>query len=634
MGVDLSDNPEERARQEAELFLRDQAPRLGRLFGMDLDLSIGDGWATNLETGEVTVDLKFFLERGYTPDMAVYAILHETAAHLREVVNEPKLTNRVIEFVKKGPAESIFHNIMSDIAGNNLIHAQLPRMQHVAEKTYQQKLFPDNLEMEGQTKSYADLPRHLQFLYKLIREEMIPGSQTEVLPEVDEAMQSLRDYKGRGDLIKYSTAVSKTNAKTGRREYMKPQERFAIWTEIVYPVYQQLIELDKQDPPDKGESSDQSGDGSGSGDESQPSHGTPGQEQERPEDQKKSEGDQPGGDFQPYYDDYFENRHPEPMSEEDHDKLHEYAKKQSEKKKQRENINPLRELDKKIRQETGHSLAEKKRYETEMMQWRDAIQRMREVYQAIINERVSLKRGLSRRPMTEGAVLDPDRLPQTIIDMKAGVTEPEAFRDYEQHKGRTEVAGKTDYIFIFDQSGSMGETVAGSSIGTKSQAAAACSVIALEGLSAMQSDIEAAEAEYNLDLELEIRTAIYTFGSDVRCLKPLSSQLDLKERLDTYSDIRALEGSTADFLAMEEVSKLPMESDRRRIVIVVSDGGSDNPTRARQVIESLRRQGCLVYGISIGSNEAERLYAPTAKRVDNPDNLPETIEKFIEDTIS
>jgi hypothetical protein len=48
----------------------------------------------------------------------------------------------------------------------------------------------------------------------------------------------------------------------------------------------------------------------------------------------------------------------------------------------------------------------------------------------------------------------------------------------------------------------------------------------------------------------------------------------------------------------------------------------------------LRGQGWFVYGISIGSDEAERLYSPTARRVDDPSKLPETIHSFIEATIS
>ncbi len=591
----------------AETFLRDVAPHLGRLFGMDLRISIGPAWATDLKTGDVMANPKFFLERGYTSDMAVYATLHEVCAHLREVVTKPKLTDEVIRFGnkngqvdgKRDKARAIFHNIFSDIAGNNLIHAVLPRtMPKVAEEMYREKLFRET--------DYSTVePRHLQFLYKIIRQEMIPHSETAVRPEVDEAIESLRDYHGKGDLVKYSTSLTKSN-----KEAMSPEERFKVWTTLIFPVYEKLIEQDKEDPittDEKGEP--QPGDGEG----------------------------QDGDPFDSYYDDYFENRHPEPMPDEEHDKIHEHAKtkdaaQSSDRPQQKTEWERKREatevIDNQVRQESGHTLAEQRRYNNEIMKWQDAIAEMRDVYKKVIQERLAQKRGLSRRTFDEGAILDPNRLAQTVIDIKAGIEQPEAFRDYEEINGNAKAIGKTDYVFVFDVSGSMAQN-------GKAEAASASAVIGLEGLSAMQRDVEQTELENNMDLELDIRTAIYTLGERPQCLKPLSTSLGQKERLDTYSALQnPHEDHTLDYLSLEEVEKLKAESDRRQIVIVVSDGGSNNAGRARQSVDRLRSQGWLVYGVSIGSNEAEALYAPTAKRVDDPAKLPEEIYKFIEATIS
>lgn len=614
--------------QKAEEFLRDVAPHLGRLFGMDLRINIGPGWATDLKTGDVTADPRFFLERGYTPDMSVYATLHEVCAHLREVVTKPKLTDRVIEFGQRGRAQAIFQNVFSDIAGNNLIHAVLPRtMPKVAEQLYSEKLFPEV--------DYSNIPRHLQFLYKIIREEMIPDSQTAVRPEVDEAIQSLRDYQGKGDLIKYSTSLAKSN-----KEAMPPEERFRVWTNLIHPVYEKLIEQDKEDPVpnQQGESSDQQGQSQG---ESQQSEGQEGEQSGEQDGSQSESGSESGEDqFESYYDDYTENRHPEPMSEEDHEKIHEQAKEKeqressdqsprSQDKSERERRRQATEaIDNQVRQESGHTLAEQRRYNNEIIKWQDAITEMRDVYKKVIQERIAQKRGLSRRTFDEGAILDPNRLAQTVIDINAGVEQPEAFRDYEEIRGNAKAIGKTDYVFVFDVSGSMAHE-------GKAEAASASAVIGLEGLSAMQRDIEQAELDNNMDLELDIRTAIYTLGERPRCLKPLSTSLGPKERLDTYAALQnPNEGSTLDYLSLEEVEKLKAENDRRQIVIVVSDGGSNDPGRARQAVDRLRGQDWLVYGVSIGSNEAERLYAPTAKRVDDPAKLPEEIYKFIEATIS
>lgn len=597
--------------QQAEAFLRDRVPHLGRLFGMDLNIRLGNKWATNMEAGsnDVTADPRFFIEKGYTPDMAIYATLHEVAAHLREKVIEPKLTRRIIGFAKQGKPQAIFYNTFTDIAGNNLIHAAFPRMRSVATQLYSEKLFAGT--------DYTQIPRHLQFLYKVIRQEMIPDSETAVLPEVDAPIAELRNYQGQGDVIKYSTAVAKS-----AYEAMGGEERFGIWTAIIYPVYEKLIELDRQDSSRQSQSG---GKGQGNGENQQ---GTQSQVSDKPKDQPQSDSER----FSSYYEDYKQSHHPEPMSEEEHDKLYQHAKEHAQSSakpnsplsRQREHE---RTLDKKVRDETGHSLQEQRRYNAEIVRWRSAIQKMRDVFQHVINERVAQKRGLSRRTFTDGAVLDPDRLVQTVIDVRSNIEEPEAFKNYVVKRGEARSIGKTDYVFMFDVSGSMGRKNAVN--------AASSVVIGLEGLAALQRDVAEAEAVHKADIELDIRTAIYIFGDEAACVKPLSTTVTLKERLDTYAAvIDPHGGNTRDFLALEEIARWPSESDRRRMLIVVSDGGSNDSARARHAIEKLRDQGWFVYGISIGSDEAEHLYHPTARRVDDPDKLQTTIHDFIEATIS
>jgi hypothetical protein len=616
---------------QTETFLRDVAPHLGRLFGMDLSLRVtklpeGAGMATDPRSGDVLVDPRFFFEAGYTsPDQASYGILHETAAHVRTAVNNPRFNERVIAFAEKGNPQALFNNIFEDIAGNNLIHAVLPRMRGVARELYVERLFKET--------DYTQFPRHVQFLYKTIREEMAPDSEVIVLPEVDEALAGLRDYKGQGDVIKYSTAVAKS-----ARKAMGEEERFTIWQNIIYPVYESLLEQDRNDPErqdqGQGQGEGQEGDGENTNDQGesqqssdQPQEGSEGNTDQRSDDER----------FGSFYDDFKQNRHPEPMCEEEEEKLREHAKEKAEQQARSQSPqNPLseqeRQLDEKVRKETGHSLQEQRQYHAEITKWQTVIQEMRDVFQQVINDRMAEKRGLSRRNFAEGAVLDPDRLVQTVIDIRNNNEEPEAFRDYETKKGEAQAIGKTDYVFLFDISGSMS--------GTKAEAAAASAVIGLEGLAALQRDVEEAEATQKVDLDLDIRTAIYVFGDRAVCVKPLSTKVSPKERLDTYAAVAdPNDGSTQDYLALEEVEGWEVEPDRRRILIAVSDGGSndgfnDTSPRARRAIDKLRGKGWFVYGISIGSDEAEALYKPTARRVDDPAKLPETIQGFIESTIT
>jgi hypothetical protein len=657
-------SPEDRAAAiaQTETFAREVVPQFGRLFGLTIQAQVGSlpegaGMATT-EEGAVIIDPRFFVEAGKgEPEFGEYAILHETAAHLKRIVTNPKLSERMIEFAKPSqPGEpykpvaerpvdkkrAIFTNILEDVAGNNVIHAVLPRMKGVAKRLYAEKLFDET--------DYTDIPRHMQFLYKIIRQEMVPDEAVTVLPEVDAAIDGLRDYSGQGDLIKYSTAVAKS-----AREAMPDEERFDIWSRIIYPVYEDLVEQDRQEP----DRQQQSGDGEGEGGDGQTGESQAGdtQQSDNPS-QSGGQGEQQPGEGQPqdgqpqsgdgsqgkqtdnqrfgsYYDDYHQNRHPEAMSDESKDKLHDHGKQaqRQEAAKQQTPDQRLREqekqLDAKVKAETGHSLREQQLYNADVTKWQSAIGEMRDVFQAVINERISQKRGLSRRTFAEGAVLDPDRLVQTVIDVRNHVEQPEAFKDYETKRGETTAIGKTDYIFVFDTSSSMGWDG-----GNKARAAASSAVIGLEGLAALQRDVEEAEATHKVDLELDIRTAIYTFGTGFACFKPLSTTVTPKERLDTYSAVSSPRGGTEDFLALEDIENLPDESDRRRIMIVVSDGESDDATRARRSVDRLRGKGWFVYGISIGSDEAENLYRPTARRVDDPNAVPETIQTFIEATIS
>ena len=594
----------EEAARQSEAFIRDVAPHLGRMFGIpNLNIRIGKGWATSLETGDVTADPSFFTERGYTADMSVYATLHEIVAHLREVQTEPALTARVMRFAGRGRAEGIFHNVLADIAGNNRIHAALPRMAKVAHELYDTKLFPTIEEETGEPVDYSatrKYPRHLQFLYKIIREEMIPDSETTVQPEVEEAIERLRDYHGQGDVIKYSTETPKRKG-----AQLSATDRFNTWIAVIYPEYQKLVELDKADPEAGADAKSESGD------------------------QQQGGGEQSGGgQFDKAYDDYQERHHPEPLDHAEQQKVSEHARQNAHKKRKR--IDPEQERDKQLRKETGFGIKAHQEYRTEVEKNSEAIARMRDVYRQVISERIALRRGLSRTAYTEGILLDPNRLPQTIVDIKTGVSEPEAFQRYERRKGETKAEGKTDYLFVFDCSGSMFEGEVGA---RSADAAAQSTVLLLEGLAAMQRDIQAAEEEYDMDLELDVRTAVYTFGTDAKCVKPLSNTLSDKDRLQALHEVRTQQGGTSDFLALEAIADIPLESDRKRVVIIATDGGSDDDERSLQAQARLRQQGVSMFCISINSDEAVELYRPDATRVDDAKDLPDAFEAFVESTL-
>lgn len=606
---DYTEEDMEKALQRISEFIRIEAPQLAQLFGIrQLSIEVGDGWATNLETGLITIDPKFFLERGYTPDMAVYGMCHEVAAHLREVLTEPELTHEVAKFcnpptkqIEIHPglkeARSIFHNIFSDVAGNNAIHQLLPTMSYVARDIYQTKLFADS--------DYTNLPRHLQFLYKFIREEMIEGSETNVAPEVDELLAEFRDFKGLGDLLKHSTSTS-----ISAREAMSPQERFRLWTEVIYPRWLDLFTADEADERFQKKPSEQSpGDGKNQ-------NGQPGSPTKTP-------------DFEKEHDEYRKKHHPEPLSDNEHKQIERDAntqvsrKRRNERKRERESSASY-QRDAELRRETGHGLTELQNYNKEIERYHEQIDRLRTIFRKLLNEHIGAKKRL-RGGHTEGATLDPDRLAQTYIDLDNNMLEPPAFVDYEKQVSERELTGRTDYHVVFDRSGSMQ--------GDRSIAAASAGVISLEAISGMQRDIETMQFELGVDVDVDIRSAIYTFNDTISNPKPLSRGISLKERLDTYAEIRDAGGGNADSHILATIDKLPIEHDRQQILIVVCDGEADDKVLSRKHIEHLRTNGWRVYGISIDSDAAVELYAPHSERIDDPALLPETLERLIGETL-
>ncbi len=609
----------EQATEKAAAFLREQLPALSNLTGLAVNVAIGKGWATNLETGDFTIDPSFFIEKGYSAEHCTYAALHELMAHVRDVKLDPVYAARQREFTSTrdrqlAQARHLFNNILTDIHGNKFTHALLPAMKDVGADIYETRLFAP--EVPGEPVEYTDSqPLHFQFLYKIIRQEMIPDSVTHVRDEVDAAIARLRDYEGTGfDIVTYLTDPNKK---------LSGSDRFDQQLATIWPEYEQLLELAKQEVEDNQQRDGKNG------------------EQSSEQNQGESQDGEPQpGPFDDAYQDYFNNKHPEPMSEEEHDKLDEAIKNAAKKEQQKQQDatktpeqrtkdkerERQRHLDRTLREQTGHSLAEHQAYNAERDKWLDTISHMREVFRAQLSEVVAVRRGLSRRAHTDGDVLDPRRLAQTITDIKSGVAEPEAFQRYEHVRGRTKLAGKREYIFAFDCSGSMQ--------GEPAEATAACSIIMLEALAGMERDIRATETEFGIDLsDFEIRTALYVFGNTVRCIKPLGSSLSDRERIDAYQACQKDMGGTQDFLALEEIAALPLDDDRERTVTVLCDGQSEDPERARRAIRTIRHSGANTFGITLGPDADPRQYAPHTKHVDSPSHLPKAMQTLIEEGV-
>jgi len=638
--------------QRAREFIADDVDSYTALMGVSgITVAVGKGWATNIKTGVVTVDPSFFVEEGYRPEWCSYAIMHEVSAHLRELITHSEMSDRILTFRGKSKAKHLFHNIMSDIAGNKRIHLRLPAQADVAKQLYSEKLFVED--------DYSALPRHLQLMYKIIRQEMIPESETVVLPEVDEAIARLRNYGDEGDidLIEFSTRVNKSPT-----EEMKPEVKFNLWINKIYPEFEKLLEQDIADPihkqnnannegegqeqgqgqgqgqgegEDEGEGQEQGqgqgqGQGEGEGEGQEQGQGQ-GQGQGEGEGQGQKQGDGQGegeGGFDEFYDDYERTKHASPIS---HDELDDITKQVKDIKREAAATAAQNTPEARAKQAlqdrigTEHTPRSYHNYINTIRAHDAEIDEMAEFFRSLIDERLKQTRTLNK-PAPQGPVLNPNTLAQTYTDLKTGVPQPpQAFLEYGVREAEREAEGSYDCFLVVDDSGSME--------GEKSKQARIAAMIFLEGLGAFERQIREQEEQQGIQLKWDVRSAVFTFGSTASEVKPIGPELTDKARLDVQKAIKGGSGSTADYLALEairqqierEIATNPSTKGRRRLVYVITDGESDNQAELGNTLKRLQELGVEVVGIGIVDGSVEAVYPKGSKTIADAKDLPQTL---------
>jgi len=566
--------------ESAKQFTDEHAPQVGALFGTDLTIVYGDEWATPITPGsnEVIVDLSYFIERDYTPEMASYALIHEVSSHMRTNISDPDLTREYIGFSKQGEPQSLFHNILTDIRGNKLTHALLPEMRTVGEQLYAEKLFPQT--------DYTAWPRHTQFLYTIIRQEMVPGVPIIAAQEVHEAIARLRNFQGSGgDVIAYSTDPAPASDRV-----VDDTMRFAIWKKIIYPEYQRLLQQDRD-------------------------------EYDR---QTQTIGHSDEKRFSETYDDYHRNRHPEPMSTEETDKLTQRSRRRQHRSREDELAEQV------FKAETGgHDFDELEEYQAVIDRKLGIIADMEDAIREMISRR-SWHTGFGLKNSVEGITLDSQRLTQTYIDTESGLLGSPAFLAYNPRalQGETVKIPNVNIRFAFDESTSIQEI---------REAITGTVVVALEGGAGVARTIAEAQESSNLELG-QVYTSVCTFGEKVQVTKELSTTLNDKERLDTYSHVAAARSTdTRDIDMLQYFLRQPKQLDHEEVLLIVTDnkrveGQRESGPFTRMSVDQLMDKGWHICVIVVGerSDVIEEMYAPDIVFcVQNAEELPATIGTFM-----
>lgn len=615
------------------------------------EIYFGNGWATNLETHAVFVDINAFGDETYKPQWKVLAFAHELEAHHAPAKREPTANDWAIRWGREHPAGPIFLNILSDMAGNRSIITKVPNSKEDWHDFYESKLFPETdytYLTDEQGKSHQ-LPRHIQFLYAMIRETFVPDEQCIVDEEVREVLDSLHDYKGSGqDLISYSTQPFKTQS-----QYLTRNEQMILWRKGIWPEYLKLYEKDLEDRQQQNQQGegdpDESNQGSGQGSENT--------------DQNQEGKSKP---FNKEYQDYEENRHPgdthNHSKDKDKDKKDdnqggegdgddhkdeqdaidkilsnnpntEPSKSSNESKRNpfkrdpNHERNRAREIKKEKAEKANITLEEYEEIESTIAKVLPYIQEMRTVFQQFINERLAYKKALTHQ-QTEGPLLDPDNLAHTMARINAGKTEElPAFLDYTIQEKERSMVGKIDFWIVVDSSPSMYEYGA-----KKAKLANTAIVTALEGLDMFNEMVAEQSRQHGFKLDYDARSGVISFDDSFKVNKPLGLSLTLKDRVDATRNIRSNYGGTNAGPALEYIKNNYLTepaADRKKIIVFLTDGEDQYPDSVAREISQLRQLGVNVFPIYIQSEVVDS----RGVRIDNISELPEELSRKVQESL-
>ena len=635
-----------------------------QIFAMDtsIDFVMGNGFKIDFEKGKVHFDTKWFVERGFTEDQITWAVYHELC-HFRDLAEDPNGLMKNFEYIKKQAKETgqileqkyadkfsktdpdflakirrkkpvdkkdpskgtvtaceisaykyhhTFFNIFDDIYVNNLVAKKSPRYAkgsrggNEVTRLYQEKLFKGS--------DYTKLPRHLQFLYKLLREEMVSGEAVLISDEMEQVFKDKIIFQGKALTPKeivdnFLKPVSKKDTKASTRYFILKTTLEPIFFRL---LQKDLEEFDPQKPEDKGKGGEPE-EGNGNGEKPE--------EGEKNEPQEGEDDGDPSVD--PFEDDYEDNL-PDPLDEDAVPKWIDKQKKKKDdddKKKKEEAKSPAQKkeeideaVDKKWCVENGVTEVEFREYKRVENEVAPYIEELSELWQNIIY-------GKGRESLREmeghyktGTELDIAEVINRFPDLEKGSLEDVRVMNREVEKEIP--VNRPDLIrirLLGDKSGSMQNDP------EKVPVLRQCFVLILSSLKQFDSFLNIYRSVTKTRMKVD--TEAWTFGDSAEKVKPFRA--DSGEFSDDTADIIKVlntltnpDGSTTlDNVALDAISDSLKPEDIKKIeqkktmdiVFEITDGGSSDPDSARKSVDDLGNIGVITRAFQIGdTSEAER----------------------------
>lgn len=646
----------EKYRAEGQAFI-DSHDRFLQTFAKDISLKmkLGSAFYIDLEKGEVNEDTRWYEGKGFSTGQILWAKLHELS-HFRDLAEDPdrmmgnfdyiqsraKITGNemmkkweaaygqsdpeMIEkmkkqrpFSKRTPEKTMnsveqaaykvhhtFYNILDDMYVNAQVARKAPAYEaesasgEEVEKLYKEKLFAKT--------DYSDLPRHLQLMYKLLREQMVPGEEVVVSDEIKQTLENRIRFQGKEYTPRQLVAQF---IKPRAMRDTKAGQRYFVIQQTLEPVFQKLLLQDIADwEPKKPEQQDSS--------KSETGQGEGGEE--------KEEG-QP--DANPFSNDYkeFEENSPDQLGDDDVKNWADKHKKDKDDKEAKKVA--AKESDKKTAEEKAAEAQEKsdKAWCAKNGIELKSLQQFRKIEQEVAPYLQDLSHlwdkiifGSSREIKYKaegyyktGPVLDIQKTIREWPTIEKG--DMEKVRVMKRRLPHEELIKKPRLIrvrLVGDLSGSMDEK--------KRHVLGQCMVLLLSSLYEFNSRLNLERSRTKSNLEID--TEAWVFGSEYQNVKPLrkdnSKQDDRAAMIQMFEKLQINLGYTDDYKVLDQINAVLSPEDREdiksgeimEIALEVTDGGSTvnqnlNPTQARRSVDALLASEVISRAFQIGKVNAD-----------------------------
>lgn len=633
----------EQYQKEAQALL-DSYSRFFTTFARDVSLrfKLSNGFFIDLEKGEVNLATQWFAEKGFNKEQILWAVLHELS-HFRDLAEDPEYMMKNFEYIRKqakktgetmmqkweqafGSSDSelignlkkqrpasakdpsvtmnaveqaaykihhTFYNIFDDIYVNNLVARKAPVYEQQEKggqeviRLYREKLFAKT--------DYSQLPRHLQFTYTLLREEMVKDEQVITSDEVTQALEQKilfqgKDYTPRQLVEQFLLPKANRDTKAG--------QRYFLLQKTLEPIFEKLLLKDLEDwQPKKPQKQEQ-----------QPGEG---------------EGESEPGQANPFSGDYkeFEENNPDQFDDQNigewadkHEQDQKEAKVQKATQSTEENKS-TEEKAKEGQEKIDKQWAEKNNlnYET-LKKFRKLenevapyLQDLSELWQSIVfassrnvereleghyrtGTELDIQKTINEWPEIQKHDLDKVEVMKRMVSKEVLVKKPDLIR--------VRISG--------DLSGSMDKD--------KRHILQQCFVLLLSSLNEFNTYLNLTRKETKSKLEVD--TEAWIFGNDAIKIKQLRSDSGLDdeqiEMIRIFEKLDNTIGLTYNNAVLEKINESLTLEDRDKIaqdkimemVFEITDGGSSNPIKARQEVDSLLESKVIVRAFQIGVVDA------------------------------